>query len=87
MTDIYDFRPEIFTLYKKQWEGIYKFIYNHLKITGNLKTNEEYYDFIKKQKPKMWNVCTDEAIKEFIWRSRMISHHELVYLPSKNTKN
>ena len=62
MTDIYDFRDEVFKTYKKEWTIIFNAIWNYVEV---------------KQKVR--------PVNDFIFRASQISHHELIYLPSKNS--
>ena len=83
--DIYDFRNESFTTYKFEWDIIHNSIYKSIRITGEYHKWATYFRYFKKYKPELWaNKCHDKILWSFIVRSRIISHHELIYLPSKN---
>lgn len=83
MTDIYDLSDSIFVNYKNEWFTIHNTIYRAMKISGKSHSINKYYSFFKKNKPCLWNKCTDKNIYDFILRSLQISYHELIYLPSK----
>ncbi len=84
MTDIYDFRDEVFKTYKKEWSIIFKAIWKYVEVKQNTLSTEEFYTFFRKHAPYLWEKCSDTIICDFILRASQISHHELIYLHSKN---
>jgi len=84
MTDIYDFRDEVFKTYKKEWSIIFKAIWKYVEVKQNPLSTEEYYTFFKKHAPYLWEKCSDTIISDFILRAFQISNYELIDIPGKN---
>ena len=85
MTDIYDFRDEVFKTYKKEWTIIFNAIWKYVEVKQKMRPINDFYRLFKKNIPSLWNKCSNTIINDFIFRASQISHHELIYLPSKNS--
>ena len=84
MTDIYAFRDEVFKTYKKEWSTIFNAIWKYVEVKQKVLSTNNCYKFFKKHAPYLWEKCPDTIIYDFIFRAFQISHHEQIYLPSKN---
>ena len=83
MTDIYDFRDEVFKTYKNEWSVIYKAIRKYTEVKQNVLFTDECYKILKKHSLCLWDKCPDDIIYDFIVRATQINYYELIYLPSK----
>ena len=82
MTDIYDFRDEVFKTYKLEWDKIFKGVWSYVEFKHKSLPTPDFYKLFKKHLPCLWNRCSDTIIYDFIFRGSQITYHELVYLPS-----
>ncbi len=84
MTDIYDFRDDVFKTYKSEWCKIFKAVWKYVEVKRKAIPIAKFFNLFKEYSPCLWNKCSDTIIYDFIFRALQISYHELVYIPTKN---